>query len=120
MVFSINAKYEGDKTMAAFKQLAIQKNGTEQVPLTPGELQKGDPNAQAAPGTVTIEAGGGAVATHSGAAPLASATVIAGQGTNGQGEACTCHCLCGENAFPAQAAINHFGGFAGAMVNGKA
>ena len=28
MVFSINAKVAGDKTMAQFKQLAIKTNGT--------------------------------------------------------------------------------------------
>ena len=110
MVFSINAKTDGDKTMAAFKQLAINKNGTEQAPLTTAGIQNVQPGAQAAPSTVTIQAGGG-VATGSGA--LASATVVAGQGTTGDGQACTCQCLCGMNSFPANAAVNNFGGFPG-------
>jgi hypothetical protein len=122
MVFSINANPAGEKTMSQFKQLAIAKNGTEQAPLSVAPIQQVPPGAQAAPSTVTISAGGGAgaVATHTGSAALATATVVAGAGTNGQGEACTCHCLCGINAFPAAAAINNFGGFAGAITNGRA
>jgi hypothetical protein len=42
MVFSINAATSGDKTMAAFKQLAVNKNGTG---LLPGALQSVDPAA---------------------------------------------------------------------------
>ncbi|KAJ8118668.1 hypothetical protein OPT61_g400 [Boeremia exigua] len=107
MVFSINAKFEGDKTMAQFKQLAIKTNGTT---LQDSAIQKVDPAAAAAPSTVTVQAGG-AAATASGA--LATATVVAGQGTDGAGQTCTCSCLCGMNSFPASAAINNFGGFAG-------
>ncbi|KAF2013832.1 hypothetical protein BU24DRAFT_248178 [Aaosphaeria arxii CBS 175.79] len=114
MVFSINAKPDGDKSMSAFKQLAINKNGTEQAPLTTGALQNVDPGAQAAPTTVTIEAGvGGGVATGTAPGALATATVVAGNGQNAQGQACACQCLCGMNSFPAQAAVNNFGGFAG-------
>ena len=149
MVFSINAKFEGERTMAQFKQLAIQKNGTEQAPLAPAGIQIVDPGAEAAPSTVTVEAGPGAVATHpppmashpppvdevvthsqaveggvpthtqvGGVAP--SATVVVGEGKTAQGDACACQCLCGMNAFPPQAAINNFGGFAGAITNGRA
>ena len=61
---------------------------------------------------VTVLAGGAAVSgTASGA--LATATVVAGAGTDGAGQSCTCSCLCGMNSFPAQAAVNNFGGFAG-------
>lgn len=111
MVFSINAATTGDKTMANFKALAINKNGTD---LKPGALQSVDPNAAAAPTTVTVVGGGnGALATASGTAggALATATVVAGAGQDGQGQACTCSCLCGMNDFPANAAINSFGGF---------
>jgi hypothetical protein len=97
MVFSVNAATTGDKTMSDFKALAVGKNGTA---LTPGGLQNVDPNAAAAPTTVTA----GAVAT-----------VIAGQGQDGQGQACSCSCLCGMNSFPANAAVNNFGGFPGLM-----
>ncbi|KAF1850020.1 uncharacterized protein K460DRAFT_400112 [Cucurbitaria berberidis CBS 394.84] len=103
MVFSINAATTGDKTMSAFKQLAVGTNGTS---LQPGGLQAANPNAAAAPPTVTVVAGSGAQA-------LASATVVAGTGQDGQGQACTCSCLCGMNSFPANAAINNFGGFPG-------
>jgi len=107
MVFSINAKLDGDKTMAQFKQLAIKSNGTT---LQDSAIQSVDPAAAAAPSTVTVQAGG-AAATGSGA--LATATVVAGQGTDGAGQTCTCSCLCGMNSFPASAAVNNFGGFAG-------
>jgi hypothetical protein len=115
MVFSINAKLAGDKTMAQFKQLAINKNGTEQKPLTTAGIQQVQPGAAAAPSTVTVQAGGGggAVATATGGGALATATVVAGQGTDPNGNACTCHCLCGVNDFPAAAALNSFGGFPG-------
>lgn len=127
MVFSINAKFSGDKTMAQFKQLAINKNGTEAKPLTSAAIQQVAPGAQAAPTTVTVVAGGaggaGAVATHAtgtGAAALASATVVAGQGTDQNGQACTCHCLCGMNSFPENAAIGAFGGYPGQIKAGSA
>jgi hypothetical protein len=115
MVFSINAKFDGDKTMAQFKNLAIQKNGTGEL----AAIQKVDPAAAAAPSTVTVNAaGGGSVAatgtgTATGTAALATASVVAGQGTDGNGQTCTCQCLCGMNSFPPEAAVNAFGGFPG-------
>ncbi|KAF2794669.1 hypothetical protein K505DRAFT_241608 [Melanomma pulvis-pyrius CBS 109.77] len=115
MVFSINAKTSGGKTMADFKQLAINLNGTEQAPLTTAAIQNVGPGAAAAPSTVTIQAGGGVAATGTGAAALATASVVAGQGLTGDGNACSCSCLCGVNDFPAAAAVNNFGGFAGTL-----
>lgn len=112
---SINAPTTGDKTMANFKQLAIQKNGTEQAPLTTAGIQNVQPGAQAAPSTVTVQAGG-AAATGTGAAAVGTATVAAGTGIDGAGNTCACSCLCGVNSFPAAAAVNNFGGFAG-MIN---
>jgi len=115
MVFSVNAATTGDKTMADFKQLAIKTNGTS---LKEGPLQIVDPNAAAAPTTVTIQAGGGAggaAATNTASGSLATASVVAGTGQDGQGQACSCSCLCGMNSFPANAAVNNFGGFAGLM-----
>lgn len=116
MVFSVNAATTGDKTMAAFKQLAINTNGTT---LQPGALQSPDPNAQAAPTPITVIAGGGAgaVATPPAAAgaPGAVASVVPGQGQDAQGNACSCSCLCGVNDFPKVAALGAFGGFAGVM-----
>ncbi|KAF2035325.1 hypothetical protein EK21DRAFT_54451 [Setomelanomma holmii] len=102
MVMSVNAATTGDKTMAAFKQLAIGTNGTS---LQPGALQNVDPNAAAAPTTVTVAAGSAA----------STSTVVAGSGQDGQGQACSCSCLCGVNSFPANAAVNSFGGFPGLM-----
>lgn len=119
MVMSINAATTGDKTMANFKALAISTNGTS---LTPGPLQNVDPGAAAAPTTVTVEAGGagGAGAVETGAphavAPPAGAEVVAGEGMDGQGQACSCQCLCGMNSFPANAAVNNFGGFPGMIA----
>jgi hypothetical protein len=114
MVFGINAATTGDKTMSAFKQLAISTNGTG---LVPGALQSVDPNAAAAPTTVTVVAGGGAAATPPAAAgaPGAVASVVPGSGQDAAGQQCSCSCLCGVNSFPAQAAINNFGGFAGML-----
>jgi len=112
MVFSINAAETGDKTMADFKGLAIKTNGTS---LVASDLQSVDPNAAAAPTTVTIEAGG-AAATGTGSSALASATVVAGQGTDGAGQTCSCQCLCGMASFPETAAINNFGGFPGMIA----
>lgn len=109
MVFSINAKFDGEKTMAQFKQLAIKTNGTT---LVDSAIQAVNPEAAAAPPTVTVLAGG-AVASASGGSALATATVVAGSGTDGAGQTCTCSCLCGMNSFPASAAVNNFGGFAG-------
>ncbi|KAF2998144.1 hypothetical protein E8E13_001733 [Curvularia kusanoi] len=110
MVFSVNAKLDGDKTMAQFKQLAIKTNGTT---LKDSAIQSVNPAAAAAPSTVTVLADGNAAATGTASGALASATVIAGQGTDGTGQSCTCSCLCGMNSFPAAAAVNNFGGFAG-------
>ncbi len=95
--------------MAQFKQLAIKSNGTT---LQDSAIQSVDPNAAAAPSTVTVQAGG-AVATATASGALASATVVPGQGTDAQGGACACSCLCGVNSFPASAAVDNFGGFAG-------
>lgn len=118
MVFSINAKFEGDKTMAQFKNLAINQNGTDQL----AAIQQVNPAAAAAPSTVTVQAaagtgGAGAAATGTGtAAAGALASVVPGQGTDGNGQACTCQCLCGMNSFPANAAIANFGGFPGQIA----
>ncbi|KAF2279671.1 uncharacterized protein EI97DRAFT_183450 [Westerdykella ornata] len=123
MVFSINAKTTGDKTMAQFKQLAIKTNGTEAAPLSKAPIQSVGNGVQAAPSTVTIVASGGnptPPAHNTGLAPAPAASVVPGMGTDQNGGACTCHCLCGVNAFPAQAAINNFGGFAGSITNGRA
>ncbi|KAF1940805.1 hypothetical protein EJ02DRAFT_435319 [Clathrospora elynae] len=106
MVMSINAATTGDKTMSNFKALAISTNGTS---LVPGSLQNVNPNAAAAPLPVTVVAGGAAATGAAGAV----ASVVAGSGQDGQGQACSCQCLCGVNSFPATAAVNNFGGFAG-------
>ncbi|KAJ4405962.1 hypothetical protein N0V91_004846 [Didymella pomorum] len=91
MVFSINAAFSGEKTMAQFKQLAIKTNGTT---LKDSAIQSVDLAAAAAPTTVTVQAGGGAAASGTASAG-AVATVVAGSGTD------------------ASAAVNNFGGFAG-------
>jgi hypothetical protein len=116
MVFSINAKTTGDKTMVAYKQLAININGTG----TPGAIQSVQPGAAAIASTVTVLAGGagatgGAVATGTAAAAASTASVVAGQGVGADGNTCACSCLCGVNDFPAAAAVNNFGGFAGTL-----
>lgn len=114
MVFSINPKQDSDKTMAAFKQLAIKINGTDAKPLQNAPIQNVQPNANAAPSTVTILAGGDQPPSQTGAAGAAATTAI-GQGIGANGQACSCSCLCGINSFPQQAAIGSFGGFAGML-----
>jgi hypothetical protein len=113
MVFSINAKFAGDKTMAQFKNLAINQNGSD----TLAAIQSVNPAAAAAPSTVTVQAaaGTGGAATGTGAAG-ALASVVAGSGTDGNGQVCTCQCLCGMNSFPPNAAISNFGGFPGQIA----
>ncbi|KAF2204769.1 hypothetical protein GQ43DRAFT_363913 [Delitschia confertaspora ATCC 74209] len=110
MVFAINAKSTGDKTFSAWKQLAVNKNGTALSSAAIASVGAGA--AAAAPTPVTVVAGDSA-ATATGTAAGAVATVAQGQGTTGDGQACSCQCLCGTNSFPAAAAQNNFGGFAG-------
>ena len=116
MVFAVNAATTGDKTMAVFKNTAINGNSTKQADLALAPIQSVDPNAAAAPTTVTVAAGSGtgAAATGTGAAGSV-ATVVAGQGTDANGGTCGCSCLCGVNSFPQAAAVNNFGGFAGML-----
>lgn len=99
MVFSVNAVESSEKSFAAYKQLAIQKNGTE-LDVAPIAASP----AAAVSSTVTLAAG----------QAEATATVAAGNGQCADGSACTCSCLCGTNSFPEGAAVNNFGGFAGA------
>jgi hypothetical protein len=117
MVFSINAVTTGDKTFSNYKALAVKTNGTS---LVQGNLQSVDPAAAAAPTTVTVIAGNGSGGASATAAPPASgtvagdqsvATVVAGTGSDSQGNVCTCSCLCGVNSFPANVAVGSFGGF---------
>lgn len=110
MVFSINAATTGDKTHSAFKQLAIQINGTDAGVLSSAAIQSVAATGAAAATTVTVVAGGGSAAATAGGA---AATVAAGQGQDANGNACSCSCLCGVASFPAAAAVNNFGGFAG-------
>jgi hypothetical protein len=118
MVFAINPAKTGDKTFSVWKQLAISKNGTE-ANLSVAPLASPAPNAAAQPSTVTVNAGGGhatqVVNSHATQATAAApaATVAQGHGVTGNGEACSCQCLCGQNSFPQVAAQNNFGGFAG-------
>ncbi|KAJ4357638.1 uncharacterized protein N0V89_002214 [Didymosphaeria variabile] len=114
MVFAINAATTGDKTMAVFKNNAINKNSTKSANLGLAPIQSVNAGAAAAASTVTVAAGGAAAATGTGAAG-AAATVVAGQGTDSAGNACGCQCLCGVNSFPQAAAVNNFGGFAGML-----
>lgn len=113
MVFAINAAKTGEKTFSAWKQLAISKNGTA-ASLNTAPLASPAPAAAGKPSTVTVNVGGGA-ASHATQATVAAphATVAQGHGVTGNGDACSCQCLCGQNSFPQVAAQNHFGGFAG-------
>ncbi|PVI07940.1 hypothetical protein DM02DRAFT_637758 [Periconia macrospinosa] len=115
MVLSINAKFSGDKTMANFKNLALKTNGTN---LKDAAIQQVGAEAKAVAPAVTVLAGGGAAGSGAAAAPPAAtsgaAQVVGGSGTDSAtGQTCSCQCLCGMNSFPAQAAVNNFGGFAG-------
>lgn len=121
MVFAINAAETGDKTFSVWKQLAIQKNGTA-ASLSTAPLASPAPNAAAKPSTVTINAGGGHMVTsvvgqasHATAAAPPAATIAQGTGKTGNGDACSCQCLCGANSFPPNVAQGNFGGFAGML-----
>ena len=112
MVFAVNAATTGEKTMAVFKNTAINGNSTKSANLGLAAIQSVDPAAAAAPSTVTVQAASGTGAVG---APGSTATVVAGQGTDTAGQACGCTCLCGVNSFPQAAAVNNFGGFAGML-----
>ena len=110
MVFAVNAATTGEKTMAVFKNTAINGNSTKSANLGLAAIQSVDPAAAAAPSTVTVQAASG-----TGAVAGSTATVVAGQGSDQNGQSCGCQCLCGVNSFPQQAAVNNFGGFAGML-----
>lgn len=135
MVFAINAATTGDKTFAAYKQLAIAQNGTA---LSSAPIQAPAPPT-AAQSTVVVEATSTTVAmVHSSTpavgqgsspavpvqgsstvapgVPAAGASVVPGQGSMGNGGACSCSCLCGVGSLtPQGAGVDHFGGYAGMM-----
>ncbi|KAJ9642553.1 hypothetical protein H2199_004934 [Coniosporium tulheliwenetii] len=127
MVFAINAATTGDKTFAAYKQLAIAQNGTA---LSSAPIQAPAPPT-AAQSTVVVEATSTTVAvvhsstpavpvqgssTVAAGAPAAGASVVPGQGSMGDGGACSCSCLCGVGSVtPQGAGVDHFGGYAGMM-----
>lgn len=122
MVFSINAAEYGDKTFAAYKQLAIIQNGTE---LEPAEIQKGQPK-DAGEG-INVRLGEGGVDKKYGeekygqepyptdAAPQGSPSVAVGHGVNGKGDSCQCSCLCGSNPFPNGLGAHNYGGYGGML-----
>lgn len=111
MVLSVNAKFSGDKTMAQFKNLALKQNGTN---LKDVSIQQVGAQAQAVAQPVTVVAGSAAATGAAAAAASGAAQVVGGSGVDSAtGQTCSCQCLCGMNSFPAQAAVNNFGGFAG-------
>ncbi|KAF2461383.1 hypothetical protein BDY21DRAFT_278496 [Lineolata rhizophorae] len=111
MVFSINAATAGDKTFQDFKQLAIQINGTEAVPLESAAIQQ--PGATAVESAVTVIAH--ASSTVAPAMVHETSAVAMGQGFAADGSACNCHCLCdaASGAIPAVAGVGSFGGVVG-------
>jgi hypothetical protein len=68
--------------------------------------------------TISIKPGNVAAATGAPAAAGApgspqAPSVVAGQGTTGNGQACGCSCLCGQAAFPPNVGLGAFGGALG-------
>lgn len=111
MVFAVNPASSGDKTFQLYKQLAITNNSTglQQAPIVQG-------TASAVASTVTLAATSlAATAASAAAASSGTASVVSGQGQAANGGTCSCSCLCGQNSWPANAAVNNFGGFAGMM-----
>lgn len=109
MTFSINpnnATTGGNKTQAAFQQLAIAQNGTgSATAITGGSSNSGSSSVVAAPPVATTAS-----------AAAAGATMASGTGSVNNG-ACECSCLCGQAAFPQASVqgIGMFGGMSGAM-----
>lgn len=110
MVLSINPNNgtNGNKTAAAFEQLAIAQNGTGATAVIAG----GAGASSAAPVSLAS-----ATATAAGAISTAGSGLTAGSGTLNSAGACACSCLCGTAAFPNAAVqgIGAFGGMSGAM-----
>lgn len=60
--------------------------------------------------TISINIGG---SNPSATASIGKPSVVPGQGTTGNGQACACECLCGSGSFPPNAGVGAFGGFLG-------
>ncbi|KUJ12028.1 uncharacterized protein LY89DRAFT_699994 [Mollisia scopiformis] len=106
MTFSINPQngQNGNKTQAAFQQLAISQNGTGSTAVIAG----GTGASSAAPVSIA-SATASAAAVQS--ASAGSSGLTSGSGTLNSNGACDCSCLCGTAAFPA--AVQGIGGFGG-------
>lgn len=108
MTFSINPQNgtDGNKTAAAFEQLAIQQNGTGSTAAIAGGTSSAAPVSLAS-----------ATATAAGSSSTAGSGLTSGSGTLNSNGACACSCLCGTAAFPNAAVqgIGAFGGMSGAM-----
>ena len=118
MTFSINPT--GEKSQAAFKAQAIALNGTGAAAGTmpAAGSTPADAAAAAVPAATTIATAAGAAAATTIPVEAAPATTMAGntgamdagmmvQGT-GQtdaGGSCTCSCMCGTQAFPADSGL---------------
>lgn len=113
MTFSINPNpadgSAGNKTAAAFEQLAIAQNGTGATAVIAGGAGA---SSSAAPVSLAS-----ATATAAGAISTAGSGLTAGSGTLNSAGACACSCLCGTAAFPNAAiqGVGAFGGMSGAM-----
>jgi hypothetical protein len=112
MVFAINAATEGEKTFTAYKQLAIAQNGTG---LANSPIQSNV--AYPAQGTVTINPGEAPCATATAYPvdkPNDKPSVVSGEGVV-KDDNCSCHCLCGSNAFPNGLGAHGYGGWGGML-----
>jgi len=113
MTLSINANPPdgsgGNKTAAAFQQLAIKQNGTGSTAVIAGGTGA---SSSAAPVSLAS-----ATASAAGTASTAGSGLTSGSGTLNSNGACDCSCLCGTAAFPNAAVqgIGAFGGMSGAM-----
>lgn len=117
MVFSVNAAPGSiGNSHSAFQQAAIRKEGKD---LKLNAIVAAQPVPQVA-STVTLRPGNVAAGTApspvAGAPGAAQPSVVAGQGTTGNGQPCGCSCLCGSGAAPPQGVgQGSFGGVIGKL-----
>lgn len=99
MVFSVNPT--ADKSQEMFKQMAMASG------------DGGDGGGGAGGGAGGNMTGGGNMT----APQLAQPSIATGEGTQGDGGACSCACLCGKSAFPAGGGKEGWGGMSGRLLH---
>jgi hypothetical protein len=112
MVMTVNPPPEGQPgAHAAFKQKAITQGNPGLQPA--GGLVAQAAVAQAPASTISIQVAG--LGTPGAQVQGPPGTVVQGQGRTGNGQACSCQCLCGGAVAAGSVAQGNFGGIVGSL-----